>query len=73
MSCPHLAFVTMSFCRAYPVKKLVPAEGASLASTCAGDGYESCPAFEDASRRPAALARSADSSSRDVPPKGGRS
>jgi len=72
MSCPHLAIVTMSYCRAYPVKVLVPAEGKPFASPCAGVGYERCPAFEEAARR-AERAHSSASSLCRVPPKGGQS
>lgn len=48
MSCPYLAQVTMVFCRATPVKKLVPSDRLTTASTCEGDCYRGCPAYREA-------------------------
>ena len=73
MSCPHLAIVTMSYCRAYPVKKLIPAEGASFPCRCSGDHYQGCPAFEEASRRILETAKAPELSSHEVSSQGGRS
>ena len=47
MSCPYLKEVTMVFCRAYPVKKPVPLDQVTTASTCEG-GFEGCPLFQEA-------------------------
>lgn len=47
MSCPYLTEVTMVFCRAYPVKKLVPHDRLTTASRCEGT-YRSCPLFQEA-------------------------
>ena len=48
MTCPYLKEVSMVFCRAYPVKKLVPLDRVTTASTCEGDGFRSCPLFCEA-------------------------
>lgn len=48
MSCPYLAQVTMVFCRAAPVKKLVPSDSLTTASTCESDCYSGCAAYRDA-------------------------
>jgi hypothetical protein len=48
MSCPHLKEVTMVFCRAYPVKKPVPLDQVTTASTCEGEAFEKCPLFQEA-------------------------
>ncbi len=45
--CPYLKEVTVVFCRAYPVKKPVPIDRVTTASTCEG-GFEECPLFKDA-------------------------
>jgi hypothetical protein len=48
MTCPYLKEVTMVFCRAYPVKKLVPIDRVTTASTCGADGFCSCPLYREA-------------------------
>ena len=37
MTCPYLKEVSMVFCRAYPVKKPVPIDRVTTASTCEGE------------------------------------
>ncbi len=55
MSCPYLTQVTMSFCAAFPVKKLVPTGRVVTDSPCDGDGFVACPVFrEQLARRPEA-------------------
>ncbi|MFL5299502.1 MAG: hypothetical protein ACJ79R_04055 [Anaeromyxobacteraceae bacterium] len=54
MSCPYLTEITMSFCRAYPVKKLVPTERLGGASRCEGEAFFCCPVYRDTAARPAA-------------------
>ncbi len=51
MTCPYLKEVTMVFCRAYPVKKLVPIDRVTTESTCEGDGFRRCAVFQEASAR----------------------
>ncbi len=48
MTCPYRKEVSMVFCRAYPVKKLVPVDRVTTASSCDGERYASCPAFTEA-------------------------
>lgn len=56
MTCPYFEEVTMVFCRAYPVKKLVPVDQVTTASACAGE-FRECPLYGEA------LARAARSAS----------
>jgi len=51
MSCPHLKEVVMLFCRAYPVKKMVPLDRLASADPCLGGGFEECPFFRELSER----------------------
>ncbi|WP_242392730.1 hypothetical protein [Anaeromyxobacter oryzisoli] len=48
MTCPYLKAVSMVFCRAYPVKKLVPIDRVTTESTCEGDSFHRCPLFQEA-------------------------
>jgi hypothetical protein len=51
MSCPYLTEVTMCFCRAFPVKKLVPVDRVITDSACEGESYGGCPVFREAAAR----------------------
>ncbi len=52
MTCPYLKEVRMVFCRAYPVKKLVPLDQLVSASSCATDcAFQGCAAYQDARAR----------------------
>ncbi len=51
MTCPYLKEVTVVFCRAYPVKKPVPIDRVTTASTCEGDGFCACALYRDAMAR----------------------
>ncbi len=51
MTCPYLKEVTMVFCRAYPVKKLVPLDRVTTECTCEGDAFKTCPLFAEALER----------------------
>jgi len=52
MSCPYLQEVRMVFCRAYPVKKLVPLHELVSASSCDTDcAFQGCAAFQEARAR----------------------
>jgi hypothetical protein len=51
MSCPHLKEVVMLFCRAYPVKKMVPLHSLASANPCLGGDFQQCPLFKDLSDR----------------------
>jgi hypothetical protein len=49
MSCPYLKEVRMVFCRAYPVKKLVPLGELVSVSCCETDcAFQGCAAFQEA-------------------------
>ena len=63
MSCPYLTEVTMSFCRAYPVKKLVPTDSVVTQSSCDGECFGDCPVFREASARLAGDGSSAEKAS----------
>ena len=51
MTCPYLKEVTMVFCRAYPVKKLVPVDRVTTASTCGAESFCDCPLYREALAR----------------------
>lgn len=51
MTCPYLTQVTMVFCQAAPVKKLIPTDRVSTASACEAEGYRGCPLFREAVAR----------------------
>jgi hypothetical protein len=51
MTCPYRKEVSMVFCRAYPVRKLVPIDRVTTASSCDGDCYQVCPLFTEAAAR----------------------
>ncbi len=51
MPCPYLTEVTMVFCQASPVKKLIPSDRISTASACEGDDYSGCPLYREAATR----------------------
>jgi hypothetical protein len=51
MTCPYLKEVAMVFCRACPVKKLVPLDHVTTASRCEGESFKSCPLFQEALAR----------------------
>ncbi|MDQ7779623.1 MAG: hypothetical protein RDV41_07925 [Planctomycetota bacterium] len=45
MKCPFLEEVTMSYCRAYPIRKLVPSSSLHSGSLCDG-GFGVCKAYQ---------------------------
>ena len=47
MGCPFLEEIVMVYCRAYPVKKLVPKYQITTASPCMGEEYKTCPFFTE--------------------------
>jgi hypothetical protein len=51
MPCPYLTEVTMVFCQASPVKKLIPSDRISTASACEGGEYQSCPLYRESVTR----------------------
>lgn len=73
MSCPYLTEVTMSFCRAFPVKKLVPSDRVVTASPCDGECFGECPVYREAMARLGGAAPELDRESHASAHKGGRS
>jgi hypothetical protein len=71
MSCPYLTQVTMAFCRAFPVKKLVPTDRVLTESACEGDCYASCPVFREATVRLGSVVRAVEQASQHPAPKEG--
>lgn len=55
MICPYLEEMAVLFCRAYPVKKMVPRDRIVSESPCVGD-FQSCPLFREITARLKALA-----------------
>ncbi len=51
MTCPYLTEVLMVFCQISPVKKLIPTDRVSTASTCEGEAFGTCPLYQEALRR----------------------
>jgi hypothetical protein len=51
MTCPYLKEVSMVFCRAYPVKKLVPIDRVTTASACEAEAFTACALYRDATAR----------------------
>lgn len=47
MPCPFLEEIVMVYCRAYPVRKLVPKHQVTTRSPCTGEGYRECPFFKE--------------------------
>jgi len=41
----------MLFCRAYPVKKMVPLDRLATANPCLGGDFQNCPLFRELSER----------------------
>lgn len=54
MACPHLKEVVMLYCRAYPVKKLIPLDRIASGEPCFGCEFTACPLFKDALSGPRA-------------------
>lgn len=73
MSCPYLTEVTMSFCRAFPVKKLVPSDRVITESPCDGECFGACPVYREAMARASGQRREVEQTSHGTAPEGGRS
>ena len=57
MSCPYLAEVTMVYCRASAVRKLIPSDRLTTASHCDRQSFGTCPLFAEALARAGASVR----------------
>ncbi len=51
MRCPFFEEVLVAFCRAYPVKKMVPSDRIQAHSVCTCEGFEECPMFKEVMAR----------------------
>lgn len=69
MTCPYFKEVSMVFCRAYPVKKPVPIDRVTTASTCEGE-FKECPLFKEALSRAGRSVAAEDESPTPAAPKG---
>jgi hypothetical protein len=67
MVCPYLEEVAMLFCRAYPVKKLLPRDRITTASPCLSEGFQSCPLFQELVARMAIVGGGEGRAARTVP------
>jgi len=48
MRCPFFDEIMVAFCRAYPVKKMVPSDRLQANCICIGKGYDDCcPLFRE--------------------------
>ena len=47
MSCPFLEQVTMRYCKAYPIRKMIPASSSQLLDPCVSH-HETCPIYQEA-------------------------
>jgi hypothetical protein len=51
MRCPFFEEVLVAFCRAYPVKKMVPSDRLQADCICTCDGFENCSLFREVMAR----------------------
>ena len=49
--CPFFEEVVMAFCRAYPVKKMVPSDRLQANCICTREGFVDCPLFREVMAR----------------------
>ena len=51
MRCPFFEEVLVAYCRAYPVKKMVPSDRLHADCMCTQEGFEDCPLFREVMTR----------------------
>ena len=51
MRCPFFEEVLVAFCRAYPVKKMVPSDRRQADCVCTREGFDDCPLFREVMAR----------------------
>jgi hypothetical protein len=49
--CPFFEEVLVAFCRAYPVKKMVPSDRIQAHSACTCDSFQDCSMFKEVMAR----------------------
>lgn len=47
MRCPFFEEILVAFCRAYPVKKMVPSDRLQASCICTCEGFEDCALFRE--------------------------
>jgi hypothetical protein len=47
MRCPFFEEVLVAYCRAYPVKKMIPSDRVQANCICTREGFEDCPLFRE--------------------------
>jgi len=47
MRCPFFEEVLVAYCRAFPIKKLVPSDRLHADCVCTHEGYDDCPVFRE--------------------------
>jgi hypothetical protein len=47
MRCPFFEEVLVAFCRAYPVKKMIPSDRLQTNCVCTSHEFDDCPLFRD--------------------------
>jgi len=47
MRCPFFEEVLVAYCRAYPVKKMIPSDRVQTDCICTREGFEDCPLFRE--------------------------
>ncbi len=45
--CPFFEEVLVAFCRAYPIKKMIPSDRVQANCICTREGFEDCPLFRE--------------------------
>jgi len=45
--CPFFEEILVAFCRAYPVKKMIPSDRVQADCICTREGFEDCPLFRE--------------------------
>jgi hypothetical protein len=61
MRCPFFEEVVVAFCRAYPVKKMVPSDRIQANCVCTSERYEDCRLFREVLAKMEAAAEGARS------------
>ena len=51
MRCPFFEEIVVAFCRAYPVKKMVPSDRIQANCVCTREGFEDCAMFREIMER----------------------
>jgi hypothetical protein len=66
MRCPFFEEVLVAFCRAYPVKKMVPSDRIQGNCICTCEGFNDCPFFQEVVARMEGARGGADTETPDT-------